>query len=303
MILFQQRTGVSMNIQQLKFFVTISEYKSFTVAANELYISQSSLSKQIKSLEKELGVKLFNRTTRDISLTPIGSQLVLNANKILSECDNMLQQVDRYKNNQHYTIKIGSIPVLNQYGLTPLITDFEQKHPNIKLNVVETTKSALLNMLMRFDIDLGITRTGGINASLFDEYSIINDELFLVVSEHNPLSDFNEIALSDLKDEHFILMGSDPYYIHFYTNLFSSVDICPHIEYSNMRLETICTYVSENMGVSLIMKKMIEHIQCPCLKIIKLKEKPCWPISIVNRKEGVSKACLSFIDHLSNSCK
>jgi hypothetical protein len=97
-------------LQQLNFFLALVKYEKYTTAANELYISQSSLSKQILNLERELGVKLFNRNTRNIELTSIGDQLVGGAQKIVSEYEKMGLIINRYNDPMLHMVMLDNHP-------------------------------------------------------------------------------------------------------------------------------------------------------------------------------------------------
>jgi LysR family transcriptional activator of glutamate synthase operon len=127
--------------------LAIVKYEKYTTAANELYISQSSLSKQILNLERELGVKLFNRNTRNIELTSIGDQLVGCVQKIVSEYEKMGLIINGYKEAQTECITIGTLPILNYYGITDGIISFEKQYPSAKIDITEIDTASIFQML------------------------------------------------------------------------------------------------------------------------------------------------------------
>ena len=143
-----------MDTVQIQYFLSIVDKGSFTEAAFDLNISQSSLSKRIISLEKELGVKLFDRSKRQISLTVEGETFQSHAQTIYSEYLAMLAEIQPVRSQLDY-LSIGTIPILTQYGITSKIADFRKQNPQIDLNLEELDGANIIRGLdeHRFNLD------------------------------------------------------------------------------------------------------------------------------------------------------
>lgn len=287
-----------MTIQQLSYFLTIAKYEKFTTAANELYISQSSLSKQILCLEQKLGVKLFARNTRHTVLTPIGMELVAHAEKIVSEYEKMGLMISAYKEHQKEYIAIGTLPVLSQYGIMDRIIRFEKQYPNAKIDITETDTASILQMLDESKIDIGIIRTEPMQYTNYDVAPLCDDELVLLVGRQHRFADRKIVSLEETIDEEFLLFNSDPLILKYYARLFKDAGISPKIRYSNMRLATIKSLIKQDMVVTLIMKRMAESYNDRMLHIVLLDNHPTRSLSIVTRKEDTSGFSSIFINHL-----
>ena len=119
-----------MDLQQMEYVLAVAKYRNFTLAAESCFISQSSLSLQISKLEKELGVRLFDRTTRSIRITQAGQAFVQQAAEILQGSDRLRQTMSDYSGLLRGTINIGAITALEKIGFSDLIADFYARYPS-----------------------------------------------------------------------------------------------------------------------------------------------------------------------------
>ena len=126
-----------MDIYQLEYVLAVAKYRNFTRASEELNISQSSLSQQIAKLEDELGVRLFERTTRSVYPSPAGIDFIKHATKIMDECNLAKQTVKKYISAELGKIIIGYIPIIGVYGIPSLITSFQERYLKIKVEFLE----------------------------------------------------------------------------------------------------------------------------------------------------------------------
>ncbi len=287
-----------MTIQQLAFFLAIVKYEKFTTAANELFISQSSLSKQILSLERELGVKLFSRNTRNIELTPIGKELVNYAKKIVSEYEKMTLSIRDFHEDQKERIIIGAIPILSYYGVTDLIAGFECQHQNAKIEIIETDTATIFEMLDESKIDIGIVRTEYLQHTRYEITPFCEDELVLLVGSQHRLAKKKVISLVETMNDEFLFFNSDPFLVKYYEKLFKDIGISPKIHYSNMRLITINSFIKQNMLVTLIMRRLAESYDDPLLNIVLLDNHPTLSLSLVSRKGDLSRFSNALINYL-----
>ena len=195
-----------MDISQVKYFLSAANIGSFTMAALENNISQSSFSKQIMNLESELGTKLFFRRQRHIELTEAGEQFRMYALQILQDYNEMLRGMESYSESQTLPVSICSIPVWQQYNLGKIIFELQKKYPDIILSIEEKSESSEVKQLLhRGNCDFAVLRTDYLQKELYDIYEIIRDELVVIVSKDHPLANQGEVSLSEFSDCRFVV--------------------------------------------------------------------------------------------------
>jgi len=145
-----------MELRQVEYFLKVVETGNFLHAAEDLYISQSSLSKQIMALEKELDCSLFDRSKRKVVLTPAGETFLGYAREFMRTYQAMLSGMAQYKSTP--TLTIVAIPVIAQYGIPAYLARFQQAYPMFQCVLIEREASAVLSALNNHYCDLALLR-------------------------------------------------------------------------------------------------------------------------------------------------
>lgn len=164
------------NFKLLGTFLAVAEHSSFRKAAEQLFLSMPAVSMQIKQLEEQLGVALFQRTTRRVDLTPEGEQLMISARKAMAELESGLAQIQHTADVQQGHLAFGCVPTVASSRLPQILTEFAKKYPGISVNVRELVHRDLLEAVRRREVDFGIgpipEKMGELNfAPIFeDEY-------------------------------------------------------------------------------------------------------------------------------------
>lgn len=249
-----------MEIQYLKEFVQLAARENFLEAADELFISQSSLSKHIKRLEKELGTPLFDRTTRKVKLNAYGSLLLPYAKQIShlqDACTNAL--LTQITQNQHI-IKLASIPSMPQYGITDYLLQFKQQHPEINFQIQQEVSSRLENLLREKKCDLAFIRELEDPHNEFMKLPFFTDHLTAVLPAAHPLAKARHISLTQLKKDSFLLMpkNSRPYKVCIAACQASGFE--PQVTFTTHNLENIIDLVTKGMGIALLMKQLAGYL-------------------------------------------
>ena len=193
-----------MELRQLKYFVKSAEYLNFSVAAKHLYITQSTLSQQIKQLEYELGFELFLRNSRHIQLTEAGEEFLPFARKTILDAEDAVQ---RLHDLQH--VKVGTLRVGVTYSLSTVLTEglvsFMKEFPGIRLEIFYKTVDELLTLLRERKVDFILSYKPLCEASDIDSMPLFENTLALVVSKEHPFAKRNKIKINDLTDLPLIL--------------------------------------------------------------------------------------------------
>lgn len=199
-----------MKLSNLKYFVEIATENSFTKASQKLYISQPTLSRRIQDLEKELGVKLFDRSnTNKLSLSPEGEKVLTSANKIIEQVDLLLHMFD---DNQEYTyepflIKIGCLKNFNFTKLYALLEEFKYNYKNIKILIEHDTPMGLNQGLIdgKYDIIFNLEKYLSSPQNTFSSFFMENHLQIALPLNHQYVNK-NVLSFSDLHDEDLILI-------------------------------------------------------------------------------------------------
>ena len=186
-----------LNIAQLKYFLAITENNTFLEAAEEMNISQSSLSKQLNKLEYEIGVELIDRSKRSASLTEAGKIFVNDAKEILKQYQIMLSHMQVFRKN-HNSFIIGSLAFLGQYGLNFKLADFNAANPEFNLTFEDVEEDILLESFRTGKYDVIIGRMLPPDISCECSEKIADDELVAVMRKSHPLASKKFINLSEV---------------------------------------------------------------------------------------------------------
>ena len=186
-----------MELRQLKYFVKSAEYLNFSVAAKHLYITQSTLSQQIKQLEYALGFELFLRNSRHIQLTEAGEEFLPFARKTILDAEDAVQ---RLHDLQH--VKVGTLRVGVTYSLSTVLTEglisFMKEFPGIKLEIFYKTVDELLTLLRERKVDFVLSYKPLCEAADIESMPLFENALALVVSKEHPLAKRSKVKLCDL---------------------------------------------------------------------------------------------------------
>lgn len=198
-----------MTFDQLQYFVAVVESSTFFDAAESLHIAQSTLSKQIRNLELELDVQLFDRSRRHASLTEAGRALYPDAVKLLKGIQGMKQHLAPYQDSRKSIIHLGVLPILHQYRLNPILKQFTESHPEISLLIDEVEDEPLRQGFRHGSYDLVIGRPELLTGIQSTCHLLAHDRLVLLTPTDHPLAGRAAVPLEELSGESFILMHPD----------------------------------------------------------------------------------------------
>ncbi|MEU6321975.1 LysR substrate-binding domain-containing protein [Streptomyces sp. NPDC047009] len=245
------RTGV-MDLRHLRYFTAVAETCHFGRAAERLHVAQPALSQAIRQLEAELGVTLFNRTTRQVSLTPAGEFLQTEAARILGALDDSLRGVRRIAAGRHGLLRLGLTGTSSFSHLPRIARLLKRELPGVALEIhADLLTSEQCDALRAGMIDLGLLRPPaageGIELSLLDE-----EPLVLAVPVDHRLVAEPIIAMADLRAEPFILYDARQSVVNdAVTRACRTAGFVPHREHAAPGTSVLLALVAAGLGVSL----------------------------------------------------
>lgn len=197
---------IEMEFHQLRYFLAVVSEGSFTRAAERLYITQPSLSEQVRKLEAELGTRLFERLGRSLALTRAGEALLPHAERVVSELEQARRRVQRVDELRGGRISIGVLPSVAARLLPWSVAELRRRHPDVEVTLREEERSNNVEDLVRAgDLDLGIIRLPGRSVGL-EARPLLREPLVLVVPPGHHLARRHSISLSELAQEPFVAM-------------------------------------------------------------------------------------------------
>lgn len=291
-----------MKLEHLLCFEAIKRYRNFSKAAENLYVSQSALSKQLKSFEDKLGVVLFDRSHSTIQLTPIGERISKHVEVILNEHDKMVLEAKDYLQSEERKLRIASFCEMAQYGITDLIVGFEHDKPNFYVESKECDHSQMLQLLYNRQTDMIIGyRELWSNETDYYSVPLREDDLVLVVHESHPLGMKDVISLTDVRHEVFCFPREDDSLFNFFYDTCASAGFIPKHTLSNVRLGTIKRYILKGMRVTLQTRiRAANFFYEPMFHLIDIKETPFLTLTIMTNKNSLSEIGNGFIRFACN---
>lgn len=248
-----------MDINLLKEFSVLAQSDTFLKAADMLFISQPTLSRHIKNLETELGVPLFERTTRSSKLTKYGNMLLPYAQRITEMYEQFSGELAEQRNEKQLALRIGSIAAMDTYGITGMITRFIEKYPQVKTSIVPRHNISFLEMLHTRNCDLVFAREGMEEKNDgIERLPVTTDHLVAVISKSNPLSDEKTIHLSRLKNEDMVSLPDGTSAYKMFEDACEKEGFEPNLVLTHHSIEHLFNCAKLGMGIAILADKLIE---------------------------------------------
>lgn len=290
-----------MQINRLKYFVAVARHGNFSAAAEELYTTQSAVSKQIMALERELDVTLFDRAHRRVVLTKQGEIVLNHAEQILSDYSGMLTELYEMKGQEGGRLSIASIPVMRQYGITELVGRFRRENVDIAMSVGEMEGNEVLPAMKNGGYDMAFLRLEQMGDPSYEAIPLAKDELTVLLPENHRFAKESELSLAQLKDEPFLLLNEGTLLRGLCVDACRRSGFVPSVAYSGTRNENIAELVAMGMGISLVMEKFYRLLKPEGVCCVRLKERVVSTIGLVREKKSMhTEACDRFWNYVKS---
>lgn len=240
-----------MELRQLEYFMAVCKELHFTRAAEKLNIAQPTLSQQIKSLEDEVGMPLFDRIGKKTALTEAGKILLTHSQRVFHEIEQAQSALRDLNGLQKGKLTIGSLITCVNYLLPPAVIKFKQRYPNIELSVLGLRTEEIKKGLLENELDLGIAFLPVEDEEL-EAIPLFTEELSLAVSFDHPLANLKEVEMKKLEHVPMILLP-DNYFLRRLIDSYSAklgITLKPIMEMSPM--ESLVQMVSEGLGATIL---------------------------------------------------
>lgn len=245
-----------MEVRQLSYFIKAAELLHFTDAAAASFVTQSTLSQQIKQLEEELGMLLFDRIGKQVQLTEAGNVFLVHARKIILDIKKSKQAIFELENMVNGELRIGVTYSFISL-LLPALTPFSKKYPGITIHVESGTAGELENKLRMADLDIILAFHEQSNGDGLEMQPLFSSRIMMVVSKKNPLAKLTKITLKELGKIELILQGNGYGSRDLLDEIFKKNHISTRIKIEMNDVHSILSMVESGHWATIINEKAI----------------------------------------------
>jgi len=296
---------MNINIRQLHFFIAVATHLNFTEAAKHLFVTQQTVSQQIADLEHDIGVKLFVRDKRTVSLTSAGHVLLKGANVLIDKTDELIEQTRKAATGITGTLKIGLIPSAVKAFLPRTITGFRQKYPSIDLDLKQYTMGPMHEALEHGDLDIGFTMSFDLrNTSVITWKILYHDVLAVVMHKDHTLARTN-LDFSALANEPFVMLARDqsPRFADLVTRICMKRYFIPNVTNTPNLMETVLMLVENGIGISIVPRHAQNYV-FPSLRFYDIDgDDACFDVVVAWNKQRPNPSIALFINELDITTK
>ena len=260
-----------MEIRHLKLVEAISKQGSLTRAANELYLTQSALSHQLKEIESQLGTPLFKRINKKMIFTEAGNKVLKSARVILNEIENTKKEIKSLAEGEAGIIRITTECYTSYHWLPRAMSTFSKKFPNVEISIEADATRRPIPALFEGKIDIGIVSSNSTDPNV-KYIPLFDDELFLVVHRKNPLAENDIVAPKDLRSATLLSYTTRDGELDIFTKFLNPAGIRPKKVLKIQLTEAIIEMVKANIGVAVLAGWAIKpSLKCKDIKVLRFK--------------------------------
>jgi DNA-binding transcriptional LysR family regulator len=262
-----------MNIFHIIDFIKLAEYNNFSAAADELYITQSSLSKHIQSLEKELRTELLCHNTRKTSLSETGKIFLPYAKQMEGIFLKVNKELQHLISEDQMRFTMGCMPTMAHYNLMDVIAGFKTQYPQLNINLSEflyNTQREITEGLFYEYYEMVFCDSFFLNSKNIEKIDYCRDHLVAVLHNTHPLAYHKTIELDQLAREPLIFLNKASTTYYYSKTIFEQAGFIPNISLLGSRIENVLECVSKNMGIALLMEKFTNLINNGDMAVIEI---------------------------------
>lgn len=203
-----------MDSKHLKHFVAVAQHGHFTRAAKALHIAQPALSISIKKLEQSLGVELFRREDRQVSLTDEGEVLYEHAKRVLQQLEDAQLAIDELKGLEKGEVRLGAPSMMGSYFFPQVLMAFNSRYPNLKLTLVDAGTRDIRKMLLNGELDIGVIDDENVPQDLETDH-LLQVEMLAVVAQEHPFAKQASVSFDSFFDNELVMFKSGYFHRNF----------------------------------------------------------------------------------------
>ncbi|MDD7434444.1 MAG: LysR family transcriptional regulator [Peptoniphilaceae bacterium] len=283
----------------LRYFIEAVDQKSFTKAAEKLYISQSTISKAVASLEEELRTSLFEHGKRNVVLTASGKLLYAFATDVLNYYDSKEKVLHSKIEKTDNKLRLGLPPTAGSIYFFALIHDFQKINPDVHLKINDATSRYIPDLLINGEIDIGVVIEPFEDDRFIKKVAYRTEAVLIVPSDH-PLAIKKSVSFPCLKNENFLQVTWDFQYRKVFEQYCRLAGFQPNICFESNQWDMLLELVADHQGVTILPLPLVEKYKPHNLEWLHLIEPEFpWALTVIRPKRNpVTRSMQKFMDLL-----
>ncbi|HLF79396.1 MAG TPA: LysR family transcriptional regulator [Dehalococcoidia bacterium] len=246
-----------MDLGQLEAFVQVANQRSFSRAAEALFLTQPSVTARIQALERDLGERLFERSGRGVRLTEVGACFLPHAERVLQALHAGRDAIDSLRNLQSGSLILASATTVSTYILPGVLKTFRSRFPRVEVSVRTGRSEQVLQMLLQDEAQVGLVRA--VYHQDIETKGLIEDELVLVANANHELVSSGFVTVEQLGDHPFIFFDRNSSYYSLAQGLFRQHGVVPRTQMELDSMEATKKMVEEGLGIALLPRIALER--------------------------------------------
>ena len=262
-----------MLFRQMECFLTVARLGNVSRAAEEMYLTQPTLTARLKALEDELGDQLFVRTSRGMRLTPAGKEFMPYAERCVASLEEGKQRLRELKDASGGRLSLGTSPGVGTYALPAILERFTAAHPRVSVSVRTGHSENVLEMVLKEEVHLGLARA--VSHPEVESMSLYEDELVLVVDPEHRFTEKGSAELAEVGREQLILFDYASSYYELTQSLFKNAGIREYQAIELDNIEAAKRMVEHRLGVAFLPRTaVVRSVAAGHLSLIDIEDSP-----------------------------
>lgn len=267
----RDRSRIAMELRQLRYVVAVATHRHFTRAAGAAHVAQPALSHQIKRLETELGVQLFERGRAGVSLTEAGEAFLVRARRALAEVDAAVAEIASLRGLHTGRVVLGAMQALGGLDLPRHIAAFHAAHPGVEISLREESTSDMLALIVTGELDLAIAALDVPRPAQVAASSLLREPVLMVLPASHGLAGQRTVRMEQFRNEPFVFFKRGTGLRVITERAAEAAGFRPHIAFETNNLDRMLALVTEKLGVALV---PASSIRAPARSIVAIPLRP-----------------------------
>jgi DNA-binding transcriptional LysR family regulator len=257
-----------MELRQLRYADAVATHRHFTRAAASVRVAQPALSHQVKRLELELGVELFERSRSGVQLTEAGEIFILRARRALAEVDAAREEIAAFKGLKTGRVVLGAMQALAGLDLPRLLSAFHAEHPGIDVSLREESTRDMLTMVARDEIDLAIAALDVGRPVGLDAVALVREPVLMAVPAAHRLAGRTTVRIRQFRHESFVFFKRGTGLRATTERAAERAGFSPHVGFETNSLDRLLALVAEGLGVALVPASTVHDSRPPGVTVL-----------------------------------
>jgi DNA-binding transcriptional LysR family regulator len=288
-----------MEFRHLRTIEAVARHKSFTKAAEELFLAQSAISQQIRRLEAEIGVQIFRRSSRSVEVTHEGELILAHAKRVLAEVEDLHGHLEEMTGLLRGTVRIGGIYPFGPYDLHGVLADFRAQYPGVAIHMVEDTQDEMLAMLRQDELDCAFASVDpDMIGPEFAGTLLWQEEFVVAAAPDHRFASQTHISFDQLVDEDVIAYRDNSALRRRFESTIGRRGVEPRNAFVCTEMSAVRSLASKGLGVA-VLPRSVAELDGPPVVLRPFRPEPVtWPIALVwradRRQPRAAKAFLAL---------